>query len=83
MGWVWLVSPVNGIPHRVDEGALPAFVARGFEVTDLPGELDADDPDFIEMFEEWQPPLEDDLPADELDVEPVREAAPANDQKKE
>ena len=47
-GWVWLVSGINGLPHRVPDNpeVIEFFIARGFEVTDIPGELDSDTEEF-------------------------------------
>ena len=54
---MWLVSGVNGLPHRVpdDEGAIAPLVARGFEVTDIPGDMPAaDDEDFAAALDAWR-----------------------------
>jgi hypothetical protein len=55
-GWVWLVSGVNGLPHRApdDQGAIEPLVARGFTVTDLPGEWNSDDEEFIAALAKLQ-----------------------------
>lgn len=46
--WKWLISEINGLPHRVpDDSEVVAFyAARGFEVTDIPGDLDSDTEEF-------------------------------------
>ena len=56
MGWVWVVNPVNGLPHRLPDNqeSIRAHLGRGYQLTDLPGDLDSDDPDFVELFEAWQ-----------------------------
>ena len=48
-GWVWVISDVNGLPHRLpnDPSVIAAHVARGFELTDLPGDLNSDDEEFV------------------------------------
>ena len=48
MGWVWLVSPANGLPHKVtdDESVLAFHVGRDYQVTDIPGDLNQDDEEF-------------------------------------
>jgi hypothetical protein len=55
-GWKWLVSSVNGLPHRVpdNESAIATLVGRGFEVTDLPGDWQSDDEEFLAALEEWK-----------------------------
>jgi hypothetical protein len=54
--WKWLISSVNGLPHRVpnNESAVASHVLRGFEPTDIPGELNSDDLEFAEARAEWQ-----------------------------
>jgi hypothetical protein len=51
----WLIHPESGV-HRVPDNpvVLTWFETRGWVVTDLPGELDSDDPDFIELLEKYQ-----------------------------
>jgi hypothetical protein len=48
-GWKWLISDINGLPHRVpdDPAVIATHVARGFELTDLPGDLNPDDEEFV------------------------------------
>ena len=55
-GWVWLISDVNGLPHRVDNNpvTIGSLVARGFELTDLPGDLNSDDEEFLAALAERQ-----------------------------
>lgn len=47
-GWVWLISPVNGLPHRVPdhEEVIASFVGRDFVRTDIPGDIDSDTEEF-------------------------------------
>ena len=45
-GWTWLVSSINGLPHRVPDGVVDFYAARDFEVTDIPGDLDSDSEEF-------------------------------------
>lgn len=47
--WKWLISDINGLPHRFpdDPAVIAAFVARGYEVTDIPGDLNDDDEEFL------------------------------------
>ena len=46
--FVWLLSGVNGIPHRVadDQAVIASFVARGFELTGISGEIPSDSEEF-------------------------------------
>lgn len=55
VNWVWLIHPEFGV-HRVpnNHGVIPPFEARGWTVTDLSGDIDQDDPDFIEALEVLQ-----------------------------
>ena len=55
-GWVWLVSGVNGLPHRVPDNpdAIAGFVGRGFTITDIPGVLNSDDEEFLIEFAKLQ-----------------------------
>ena len=62
-GWAWLISDVNGLPHRVPEGVSAFYAARGFQVTDIDGELASDSEEFETALEEWQASKE---PAEEL-----------------
>lgn len=80
---VWLIQPGNPEPHKVPDqpGVIAYFKGRGWQVTDLPADLDADDPEFIEALEKLQAddeiPSDADLPEVELvpleaeDTEPV------------
>ncbi len=54
-GWVWLISNINGLPHRVpdNEAAIAPLVARGFEVTNIPDVLNSDDEEFQVALAEW------------------------------
>jgi len=52
--WVWLISPANGLPHRVPEGVVEFYAARGYEVTDIDGELDSDSEEFANALAERQ-----------------------------
>lgn len=45
-GWVWLISDINGLPHRVPEAVVAFHAARGFQVTDIDGDLDSDSEEF-------------------------------------
>ena len=49
---VWLTHPEHG-EHKVPDnpGVIAYFVGRGYVVSDLPAELEADDPEFIEALE--------------------------------
>lgn len=62
-GWVWLISDVNGLPHRVPEAVAAFHAARGFQVTDIDGELAPDSEEFEAAREAWQASTE---PAEEL-----------------
>jgi hypothetical protein len=53
-GWVWLISDVNGLPHRVPEEVVAFYAARGFEVTDIDGDLDSDTEEFQAALAERQ-----------------------------
>lgn len=55
LGAVWLIHPEHGV-HKVPDqpGVIKSFEARGWEVTDLPTDLDSDDSEFIEALEKLQ-----------------------------
>jgi hypothetical protein len=52
---VWLIHPDHGV-HKVPDnpGVLAYFAGRDYVVADLPAELDADDPEFIEALAKLQ-----------------------------
>ena len=52
--WVWLISDINGLPHRVPEEVVAFHAARGFQVTDIPGDLDSDSEEFADALAERQ-----------------------------
>jgi len=47
-GWKWLISGINGMPHRVPDnpGVVASYVGRGYELTDIDGELASDSEEF-------------------------------------
>jgi hypothetical protein len=49
---VWLTHPEHG-EHKVpnNPGVIAYVAGRGYAVTDLPAELEPDDPDFVEAVE--------------------------------
>jgi hypothetical protein len=53
---VWLIHPELGGVHYVPDnpGVIESFKGRGWDVTDLPADLDSDDPEFIELLEKLQ-----------------------------
>lgn len=76
-GWKWLVSGVNGLPHRVpdDPAVIATYVGRGYELTDISGDMPAaDDEDFAAALEEWQASKE---PAEAEAAEPPDEVLEA------
>jgi hypothetical protein len=63
---VWLINSLNGLPHYAPDepGVIASLVGRGYEVTDLPVDLDSDDPDFIEALEKLQGQAEEEEPGE-------------------
>lgn len=52
---VWLINSeleVHLVPNN--RGVITSFVGRGWRVTDLPRDLDADDPEFVEALQKLQ-----------------------------
>ena len=54
--WVWVINPINNMPHRLpnNPSVIKFHELRGYEVTELPGELSSDDPEFVELLEQLQ-----------------------------
>jgi hypothetical protein len=66
-GWVWLISDVNGMPHRVPDNpsVITFWTGRGYEATDIPGDLDSDSEEFVAAFDEWAAASEPAKPVEE------------------
>lgn len=69
--WVWLISDVNGLPHRVPEAVVAFYAARGFQVTDIDGEFDSDSEEFAAALEEWQSAKGEEIEQQWTDLSPA------------